>query len=303
MSVIVLNAGEQALLANGLTGVAYNLRLFKTDVTAGLTPEQVDALTAANFTEATFTGYAAAAVGTVDWTITQGNPTTAVNVEKQFTSSANQAAQTIWGYYVTRTSDGVAIWFEDFDGPVSIEFLNDRIDVTPRVTLDDTEGNGLAVGDIILSARATPAVGRFKCDGSAKSRTTFADLFAAIGTAYGIGDGATTFNVPDYRQRFPLGKADAGTGSTLGITGGAIDHVHGLDTSTSHAKIATFTASPYIGQTQKTVSSYNRTRQITTALTNTADTGAQTSATALGGDSATANPPFQVCNYEIVYQR
>jgi hypothetical protein len=40
------------------------------------------------------------------------------------------------------------------------------------------------------------------CDGSAVNRTTYAALFAAIGTAHGTGDGATTFNLPDYRGRF-----------------------------------------------------------------------------------------------------
>jgi microcystin-dependent protein len=69
------------------------------------------------------------------------------------------------------------------------------------------------------------------CDGSALNRTTFAALFTAIGTAFGAGDGSTTFNVPDLRQRFPLGKAAAGTGSTLGSSGGSIDHTH---TSAAH---------------------------------------------------------------------
>lgn len=47
--------------------------------------------------------------------------------------------------------------------------------------------------------------GYLLCDGSAVSRTTYATLFAAIGTAYGSGDGSTTFNVPDYRGRSPVG--------------------------------------------------------------------------------------------------
>lgn len=64
------------------------------------------------------------------------------------------------------------------------------------------------------------------CDGSAVSRTTYSVLFGLIGTAYGVGDGSTTFNLPDLRQRFPLGKAASGTGNTLGATGGAIDHTH-----------------------------------------------------------------------------
>lgn len=68
--------------------------------------------------------------------------------------------------------------------------------------------------------------GWLMCDGSAISRTQYANLFAVIGVTYGVGDNVTTFNIPDLRQRFPLGKAASGTGATLGSTGGAIDHTH-----------------------------------------------------------------------------
>lgn len=44
------------------------------------------------------------------------------------------------------------------------------------------------------------------CDGSEVSRSTYSDLFAAIGTSYGIGNGSTTFNLPDLRGRVPTGK-------------------------------------------------------------------------------------------------
>lgn len=48
------------------------------------------------------------------------------------------------------------------------------------------------------------------CDGQAVSRTTFADLFAEIGTTYGVGDTTTTFNLPDFRAKAPMGVNDAG---------------------------------------------------------------------------------------------
>jgi microcystin-dependent protein len=51
-------------------------------------------------------------------------------------------------------------------------------------------------------ANATAPQGWFQCDGSAKSRTNYPELFAAIGTVYGTGDGATTFNLPDLRGQF-----------------------------------------------------------------------------------------------------
>lgn len=85
---------------------------------------------------------------------------------------------------------------------------------------------GAPVAHISVGAAASAAPGWLLCNGQAVSRTTYAALFAAIGTTYGVGDGSTTFNVPDLRQRFPLGVAASGTGNTLGGTGGAIDHVH-----------------------------------------------------------------------------
>lgn len=95
---------------------------------------------------------------------------------------------------------------------------------------------GLPVGAIIPYAGTSVPTGWLVCDGSAVSRATYATLYSAIGTTYGSGDGATTFNLPDLRGRFPLGKADSGTGSTLGATGGALDHTH---TGPSHTHAIT----------------------------------------------------------------
>ena len=68
--------------------------------------------------------------------------------------------------------------------------------------------------------------------GQAISRTTYANLFAALGTSYGTGNGTTTFNLPDLRGRIPvgldnMGGSDAGrlsVSNTLGGTGGAETH-------------------------------------------------------------------------------
>lgn len=58
------------------------------------------------------------------------------------------------------------------------------------------------------------------CDGSAVSRTTYADLFAIIGTNFGSGDGSTTFNLPDLRGKVAVGKSSETEFDTLGKTGG-----------------------------------------------------------------------------------
>ena len=74
------------------------------------------------------------------------------------------------------------------------------------------------IGELRMVAGATTPTGWLECSGQAVSRTTYAALFAEIGTAYGPGDGSTTFNVPDYRGRVPMG---AGTGLGGGAAGAA----------------------------------------------------------------------------------
>lgn len=71
----------------------------------------------------------------------------------------------------------------------------------------------MAVGSIIPSGRASdnPAAGYLYCDGSALSRTEYAELFSAIGTAFGSGNGSTTFNIPDFRGKFAEGNPSGGT--------------------------------------------------------------------------------------------
>lgn len=156
----------------------------------------------------------------------------------------------------------------------------------------------IPTGSIIMWGGAAAPTEWFLCDGTAKSRTTEAALFAIYGTAFGVGDGSTTFNLPDLRQRFPLGKAAAGTGATLGGTGGSIDHVHDLDTASSGARLGTETAADIIYHQRKTIASYTDVTVSdagTIAFSNSAV--ARTLGTALTGDTDSDNPPFQVVNF------
>jgi microcystin-dependent protein len=61
------------------------------------------------------------------------------------------------------------------------------------------------VGSVFASALPTAPTGYLICNGDPVSRTTYAELFAAMGTTHGQGDGSTTFNLPDYRGRFLRG--------------------------------------------------------------------------------------------------
>lgn len=110
---------------------------------------------------------------------------------------------------------------------------------------------GVNTGLIIPWPDSSVPSGFLECDGSAVSRTTYADLFAVVGTNYGVGDGSTTFNLPDLQDRicvhksptkaqFSTGGADtvAATGNVTGASAGntTIDvptlaaHTHGIRT-------------------------------------------------------------------------
>ena len=114
------------------------------------------------------------------------------------------------------------------------------------------------VGSITLFGGASAPDGWLLCDGSEISRTTYADLFDIIGTTYGIGDGSTTFNLPNLRGNIPVGLniADASF-DTLGKIGGSKDyaltvndlpaHTHAIDppeTASSNAANHTHIVDP-----------------------------------------------------------
>lgn len=66
----------------------------------------------------------------------------------------------------------------------------------------------LPVGSVVYVAESSAPTGYLKANGAAVSRTSYAELFAAIGTTFGVGDGATTFNLPDLRGEFVRGWDD-----------------------------------------------------------------------------------------------
>jgi microcystin-dependent protein len=85
-------------------------------------------------------------------------------------------------------------------------------------------GTAGPAGSIMAWAATTPPANWLICDGSAVSRTSYASLFNVIATNFGVGDGSSTFNLPDLRGRVPVGK-DAGTFGALAGSGGAETHL------------------------------------------------------------------------------
>jgi microcystin-dependent protein len=99
---------------------------------------------------------------------------------------------------------------------------------------------GTATGTILPWSAASLPSGFLECDGTAVSRSTYAALFAVVGTTYGIGDGSTTFNVPNLADNVPMGKS--GT-KALASTGGAntvtVTPTGNISGSTANATLST----------------------------------------------------------------
>lgn len=111
-----------------------------------------------------------------------------------------------------------------------------KTDGNGQLFFDDVNVSGtVPVGGVIPFAGTSAPTGFLACDGSAISRTTYAALFAVIGTSHGQGDGSTTFNLPDYRGRFLRGvdggqgrDPNAGTRTAMATGGNTGDNVGSL---------------------------------------------------------------------------
>ena len=97
---------------------------------------------------------------------------------------------------------------------------------------------GTATGTILPWSTVTPPSGFLECDGTAANRTTYAALFAVIGTTYGAGDGSTTFNVPNLSDNVAVGKSN---NKALGTAGGAntVTPTGNVAGSTANATLST----------------------------------------------------------------
>ena len=84
-------------------------------------------------------------------------------------------------------------------------------------------GSEFPVGSIVATGGTTAPTNWLFCDGAAVSRSTYSDLFNAIGTFYGSGDGSSTFNVPDYSGYIIYAKPLATRVTSSGLGGGSAD--------------------------------------------------------------------------------
>ena len=161
----------------------------------------------------------------------------------------------------------------------------------------------LPAGEIKMWPTATAPTGYLNCAGAAVSRTTYAALFAVIGVTFGTGDGSTTFNLPNYVDRMPIG---AGTIANIAGTGGAKDavvvsHTHTATVSDPGHQHANNTSSQFLtsgGGPGGTNS--NGGVQVAGLTTSSATTGISVANTATGVSGTNANlPPYLGINFII----
>jgi microcystin-dependent protein len=151
---------------------------------------------------------------------------------------------------------------------------------------------GSPLGAVVSFAGSTAPAGWHLCDGSAISRTTYAGAFAVLGTAYGSGDGSTTFNLPNLAGKVILGASGS---HALGTTGGAEtvtlatnqipSHSHNASGAHSHTVVTTGTT---------TVASGSGATVANATSGNTGGTGTHTHDSVGSGAAHENMPPYQV---------
>lgn len=211
------------------------------------------------------------------------------------------------GYYRCFVAAGTNIKLVVHDADDVPVFTFDNLEPMVDPTIPDPSVTAVPTGGILAWSTDTAPANFLLCDGTAVSRTTYAalnTLYAAATPSYpfGNGNGTTTFNVPDLRQRFPLGLATSGTGSTLGGSGGAIDHTH---TGPSHTHSVVVTRDGW-GAALNSPSTTGRlntgdaagTGHLISSYQPTADLTV-TSAAGGTGNTGTANAPFLAVNYIV----
>ena len=178
---------------------------------------------------------------------------------------------------------------------------------TENIRIHDGSSAGGAeivpAGTIVAFGNTTAPTGWLACNDAAVSRTTFARLFAVIGTSFGVGDGSGNFNVPDLRDRVPLGFGT--NNSSMGVITSA---AAASAVMASASKSGVTTATNTTGSTTQSISTSTGTFATSAkdSSQSSAITAVNTSAhthsiPALSVDAFTVNTtlPSQVCQYII----
>ena len=171
------------------------------------------------------------AAESVPWTGITGKPST-------FAPSAHASSHVTGTDVIAPASSSTAGLLKQLSGNTT-DYVNGTNACSNLITT--LAGLLVPTGSVLEFAGSAAPTGFLLCDGTLRNRTTYAALFAVIGTTYGIGDGSTTFGVPDKRGRVAIG-AGTGTGltlRTLGVTGGEETHALTVAELAAHNHTAT----------------------------------------------------------------
>jgi microcystin-dependent protein len=181
-------------------------------------------------------------------------------------------------------------------------------------------GGTVVPGTITIDAGTSAPDGWLFCYGQAVSRTTYSAIFSRLSTTYGVGDGSTTFNIPDLRGRVAAGQDDMGgtsanrltnqsgglDGDTLGDTGGSETHTLIDAELSSHTHTASLTVTGSVTNVGMASTGGALTHNVTDSAGDEAATVASVTGTAsgttavTGGDGAHNNvQPTIILNYII----
>jgi microcystin-dependent protein len=165
-----------------------------------------------------------------------------------------------------------------------------QVSMAPACIIVEGTSGGGGGGDTIPPGLVSPFAGSsaptgwLACNGATVSRTTYANLFSAIGTTYGAGDGSTTFGLPNLQGAFPLGSSGS---YALGATGGEATHLLTIAEVPAHTHTY---SQPSIGGGAEGTGS-NASLPVVTPGQATGSTG--------GGGAHNNMPPYLAVNYII----
>ena len=180
-------------------------------------------------------------------------------------------------------------WDRDGQKIIDLGAATATTDIMQKQQADDTDSFCfLPTGSITPFGTTTIPVGFLACNGAAVSRTTYAALYAVIGTTFGVGDGSTTFSLPDMDGRIPVGINTADSDfDAIGETGGEATHKLVIGEVPAHTHLG--------GSTMPVSSVSNSLSQYRLSTTPSA-----TETYESGGNSAHENrPPFITLCYGI----
>ena len=169
---------------------------------------------------------------------------------------------------------------------------------------DLTISSGVPTGAVQAFAMVTVPDGWLACDGSTVSRTDYANLFAAIGTAFGEGDSSTTFTLPNLQDNFVLGLGS--TYATIAATGGEATHTLTADELAAHRHLnvvssANNQSEPTSSNSIPRVNGYNGCHEQAVVCGDTGEPDVSRSSVTGSGNAHNNMPPYLILKYCIKY--